>query len=337
MSELVSILIPAYNAEAWIGDTIKSALNQTWPNKEIIIVDDGSSDNTLARARQFESNSVKVVTQENKGAPTARNTALTLAQGDYIQWLDADDLLAPDKITQQLSRADHGRDSRVLLSSPFGTFYYCPWRAEFRPTSLWRNLEPIEYFLTRFTDNVWFQPAAWLVSRKLTDMAGAWFEQKSPDDDGEYFSRVVASSEKIEFVQEAKSYYRVGNYGSLSLRRSDEALEALFTTINRCIRLVLAIEDSERTREASVKYLQHRLWSFYPEHKKLSEAMNELAVKLGGTIEPPSLGRKYGWIRFMLGDKVAKKIALRSRRAKSSILIYWDRYHFHNAKYVANL
>jgi glycosyltransferase involved in cell wall biosynthesis len=61
MTPLVSILIPAYNAEPWIADTIKSALDQTWPNKEIIVVDDGSKDKTLSVARQFASKSVSVL------------------------------------------------------------------------------------------------------------------------------------------------------------------------------------------------------------------------------------------------------------------------------------
>src|SRR5688500_18155135 len=98
MSDLVSILIPAYNAERWIAATLQSALEQTWPAVEIIVVDDGSRDQTLAVARRFEGQSLKVVTQTNMGAAAARNTALGLAQGSYIQWLDADDLLAPDKI-----------------------------------------------------------------------------------------------------------------------------------------------------------------------------------------------------------------------------------------------
>ena len=102
MSQLVSILIPAYNAQYWIPDTIRSALAQKWANTEVIIVDDGSRDSTLEIARRFESARVKVVAQENRGAAAARNRALSLAQGDYIQWLDADDLLAPDKISEQL-------------------------------------------------------------------------------------------------------------------------------------------------------------------------------------------------------------------------------------------
>jgi len=84
MAPLVSILIPAYNAERWIADTIRSALEQTWLRKDIIIVDDGSADQTLTVAQQFASKDVAIVTQENQGAAAARNRALGLSQGDYI-------------------------------------------------------------------------------------------------------------------------------------------------------------------------------------------------------------------------------------------------------------
>jgi glycosyltransferase involved in cell wall biosynthesis len=85
MKPLVSILIPAYNAEQWIAQTLRSALGQTWPRKEIIVVDDGSSDNTAETARRFDSKEVSVVSVENRGAAGARNHAMQLAQGDYIQ------------------------------------------------------------------------------------------------------------------------------------------------------------------------------------------------------------------------------------------------------------
>src|SRR5271154_2710278 len=102
MKPLVSILIPAYNAEAWISDTLRSAIAQTWEPKEIIVVDDGSTDRTLAVARQFESDRLTVVTQKNQGAAATRNNAFLLSKGEYIQYLDADDLMAPDKIARQL-------------------------------------------------------------------------------------------------------------------------------------------------------------------------------------------------------------------------------------------
>ena len=106
MADLVSILIPAYNAEQWLAGTLISALAQTWPHVEVIVVDDGSKDGTLAIAKSFERRSVKVVTQPNMGAPAARNRALELAQGTYMQWLDADDLLEPTKISAQMRVAE---------------------------------------------------------------------------------------------------------------------------------------------------------------------------------------------------------------------------------------
>ena len=89
MKPLVSILIPAYNAEKLIGDTLRSAIAQTWERKEIIVVDDGSKDRTLEVASQFAAPGVRVFTQENQGAAATRNKAYSLSQGDYIQWLDA--------------------------------------------------------------------------------------------------------------------------------------------------------------------------------------------------------------------------------------------------------
>ena len=111
MKPLVSILIPAYNSEEWIAYTMRSAIAQTWERKEIIVVDDGSSDRTAEVARRFASKEVSIVSVENQGAAAARNHALKLSQGDYIQWLDADDLLAPDKIAKQME----GRESAEAL------------------------------------------------------------------------------------------------------------------------------------------------------------------------------------------------------------------------------
>ena len=101
MRALVSILITAYNAEDTIAHTLESAIAQTWQRKEIIVIDDGSTDRTAEVARQFKQ--VKVVSTENRGLSGAQNNAFPLIQGDYIQYLDADDLLAPDKIERQLA------------------------------------------------------------------------------------------------------------------------------------------------------------------------------------------------------------------------------------------
>src|SRR5207248_3162386 len=153
MTPLISILIPAYNAEPWIGDTIRSALAQTWPRKEIVVVDDGSTDQTLQVARQFASKTVSIVTRKNQGASAARNEAFELCQGSYIQWLDADDLLAPNKISKQMEAANDCHSKRALFSSAWGAFMYRVSKAQFTRTSLWCDLPPVEWLLRKMGQN----------------------------------------------------------------------------------------------------------------------------------------------------------------------------------------
>lgn len=329
MPELVSILIPAYNAERWIADTINSTLNQTWPNKEIIIVDDGSTDSTLEISKKLESKIAKVVTQQNMGACGARNKALSLAQGSYIQWLDADDLLAPDKITQQLKGSDIGRTSRILLTASFGTFYFRHQKAKFRPNSLWQDLAPAEWILTTFADNVWMNPSAWLVSRRLTELAGPWDERlsSSGDDDGEYVCRLVAASEGVRFVREAKCYYRIGNVGSLDWKmgESTKRLETLFLSLSLRINHLRSLEDSERTRRGCLRLLEAWFPLYYPEEEQLTEKFQVLARDLGGTLLPPKVSWKYYPVKNIFGWSVAKKVMSNWRKAKLLGYKNWDR------------
>jgi glycosyltransferase involved in cell wall biosynthesis len=200
LKPLVSVLVPAYNAEDWLAESLRSALEQTWEHKEIIVVDDGSRDGTLAVARQFQSNRVRVVSQENQGAAAARNKCFSLSQGEYIQWLDADDLLEPDKISRQMEVLNRNATSRTLLSSEWAWFFYRHRRARFTPTLIWCDLSPVEWLLRKMQHNLHMQTATWLVSRELTEAAGPWNTQLLGDDDGEYFCRVLLASKGVRFV-----------------------------------------------------------------------------------------------------------------------------------------
>jgi glycosyltransferase involved in cell wall biosynthesis len=325
MAQLVSILIPAYNAENWIKDTIRSAIDQTWPMKEIIVVDDGSTDNTLQIARTFQSGLLKVVTQQNMGAACARNRAFSLAQGDYVQWLDADDLLAPDKISLQIKESGDGQTSRVLFSSAFGTFKYRPSKARFRSNSLSNDLTPVDWILRKFEENTYLNPAVWLVSRRLSNLAGPWDVRLSLDDDGEYFTRVVSLAEEILFIREARVYYRIGNSESLSSKISYKACESLFLSLTLCISYLLSLENSARSQQACVKYLQTWLPFFYPEHIDIVNKMNKLANDLGEELLPPEVSWKYYPIQKIFGWKATKHVMREWRKFKLIAGKNWDR------------
>ena len=324
-AELVSILIPAYNVAPFLSATIESALAQTWPRVEVIVVDDGSTDETLSVARRFASRRVQVVTQPNAGAPAARNKTLSLAQGDYIQWLDSDDLLHPEKIAAQMKVARELANPRVVLSGAFGTFYHRPSKAVFTPTPLWRDIDPVDYFLVRFTKNAYFQTDAWLVSRELTDAAGPWTDYHSPDDDGEYFARVVVKSTGVKFVEEARSFYRIANLNGVSRTRSPHAQTALYGSKAKCIRYLLSLEDSDRTRAACVQLLQDWLFEFYPNRADLVQKARELAAELGGTLRDPVVKRKYQPVQWLLGYQAAARASSILPQLRARVVREWDK------------
>ena len=326
MNPLVSILIPAYNAEEWIADTIQSALGQTWPRKEIVIVDDGSTDETLSVARQFASKEVIVVTQANQGAASARNKAFSLCQGDYIQWLDADDLLAPSKINRQMEAWKDGLSSRAVLSSEWAYFICRPRSAKFIPSPLWGDLRPMEWLLRKMRQNLHMQPASWLVSRELTETAGPWDTRLTLDDDGEYFCRVILASEGTRFIWGARSYYRRSGFQSLSnVDGSNKKFDSQFLSMRLHIGYLRSLEDSELARVTCVRYLENWLPCFYPERMDLVQEAQQLAASLGGRLSLPEASWKYAWIEKLFGFAAAKHAQLYYNRGKSSALRVWDK------------
>jgi glycosyltransferase involved in cell wall biosynthesis len=333
MKPLVSILIPAYNAEPFIADTIQSALAQTWPEKEIIIVDDGSKDGTLAAAKRFSAENIKIVTQENQGASAARNRAFSLSRGDYIQWLDADDLLARDKISKQMETAERVSNKRILFSSEWGRFMFRPRRAKFISTPLWNDLSSLEWLLRKMGQNLHMQPATWLVSRELTEAAGPWDTRLSLDDDGEYFCRVILASEKIEFISGAKLYYRMSGFSSLSnVDKSKKKLDSLWLSMQAHVRCIRSLEDSERTRAACLTYLRNWLGYFHPERMDIVEQAQQLAATLGGRLALPPLRWKYAWLEKIFGRKLASQAQVSLPNLKTFLIRSWDKTMFYLEK-----
>ncbi|MEO6052687.1 MAG: glycosyltransferase family A protein, partial [Chthoniobacterales bacterium] len=202
----VSIIIPCYNTARWLAEAIESALAQTWIQKEIVVVDDGSTDESLSIARSYESCEVRVLSQSNRGAAAARNAGLQAAKGDFIQFLDADDILSPDKIELQIKSLLNNPDS--IASGSWGEFRENIQDAIFTRNPIWNSFPPVEWLVCSWQGGGMMHPAAWLLPRHIAEAAGPWNENLSLDDDGEYFCRVVLCSKGVVFVPEAKSFYR---------------------------------------------------------------------------------------------------------------------------------
>jgi glycosyltransferase involved in cell wall biosynthesis len=303
----VSIIIPAYNAEEWIKECIESAIAQTYEPKEIIVVDDGSSDATLRIAKTYASANLQVLSKPNQGASSARNFGLKQAQGDYIQWLDADDLLHASKIQTQMTAAEAGRDESVLFSGAWGRFDSRPEKTSYAPDLLWEDLAPVEWIQRKVEHNLWMPPMVFLVSRRLTHPAGPWNEELKRDNDGEYFLRVISRASRITFLRSAESYKRSTFGISHNMKLSDQKLESIAYSLLSHVHTLRQLEDSPRTRNACLKLLNRWTIYFFPERPDLLAKMRAAATELGGELEPPRLRTKYRYIQKVFGWKIGKK------------------------------
>ena len=291
MRPLVSIIIPLYNSEKYISETIHSALNQTWSNKEIIIVDDGSTDDSLKIAKDFAATNAEIVLlqQPNKGASAARNAGLKKAHGDYIQFLDSDDLLSPSKIEKQVIQLCENTNhlsicsniyfnTKTDLSSLRPTAYDFPFYKESR--------DPIGFLMKLYgsenDEGGMITIHSWLTPVHLITEAGEWDERLTTNDDGEFFCRVVLASGGIMFQKDAFSYYRKPNDGiSLSARKDIEAIES------QALSLALIEEHLKKKADPQLvgRIFARHYWELgvksYPKFMAISNSAIRHAKKLG--------------------------------------------------------
>lgn len=306
---LVSVLIPAYNASDTIVATLESVLGQTYANVEVIVVDDGSADDTVAVANRFQRHGVRVIAQrQNRGQTATLNRALEDASGDFIQYLDADDVLDARKIEIQVER---------LIREPVGTVATSPWArfynddlatARFVRSPDWCDYDtPIDWIIDHWNGRGTMPPGCWLYPRALVEQIGPWHEELSLNNDMEYFTRAVLACKKIAFCQDARWFYRSGN-ASLSARKDDRALLSQFQVIRLSTQYVLDVEDSPRTRHACACFWQTFLYLAYPAVPHLRQvAEREIARLGGGSIEVDG-GRAFRALRDIVGWKAAMRL-----------------------------
>ncbi|MEM8598290.1 MAG: glycosyltransferase family A protein [Bacteroidota bacterium] len=309
MPSLVSILITAYNAGPWLAETLDSAARQTWPSTEIIVVDDGSTDDTLAVARRYEERGVRVITQQNLGACAARNVAIAHATGDFFQFLDADDLLALDKVEVQMRR---------LVDEPSGTVASGPWArfynndlatATFTPDAVWQDFDPASDWLVRsWQGGGMMAPFAWLVPRDLVEAAGPWNETLRLNQDGEYFTRVLTRAVRVSFCPDAEGYYRSGITTSISKRRDHATFASFFHATELCAAHLLSVLDTPEARHACACLWQTFAFRAYPFAPRLVRQAEARAEAFGGCDMEQDGSPAIKRLRSLIGWKPAERL-----------------------------
>lgn len=203
-SEKVSVIIPAYNEEQHIAQSIKSVLHQTYPCEEIIILDDGSTDDTETIVKRFEDSSIRYIYQDNQGVCQTRNRAIEEAKYSLIAWLDADDFWMPEKMEKQIAQVkDH----------PESGMYYSDYRkvdheGEELPHRRQNRTTPSGWiFRDLFKRNV-IQPSTTLIRKECYEDVGMYNDDLQRCWDYEMWLR-IALKYKISGCSDQLSNYRI--------------------------------------------------------------------------------------------------------------------------------
>lgn len=247
----VSILIPLYNCEKFVTDTLNCCLRQTYSNVEVIIVDDGSTDNSYKIAKSYESDKIHVYHQENAGGCSARNKAFELCTGDYIMYLDADDIISDDKIEMQMDRLIHASDTTTVATCPYEEFYENTTHLEFNPRIIYKDYAcGLDLLEDEWANNECFTVTCFLVPRKLIEEIGPWNLSLTKNQDGEYFCRILSKAGPIVYCPDSKFYYRRGHASVSTINRlKPEHIKSSLESRIVYQNTVLPLRDTARIRE----------------------------------------------------------------------------------------
>lgn len=218
MPALVTIGIPCFNAERWLANAIESALAQTWPHCEVIVVDDGSTDRSPEIARSF-GDRIRRFATNHTGGNHARNIALHEGRGEWVQFLDADDYLEPEKIAQQFAESRDGAEADAIYS-PY-------WFERFGAES-GRWLGELDPQLDLFAQ--WLawqlpQTGAVLWRRSALAALGGWKEGQPCCQEHELYLRALKASLRFVFAPTAHAVYRLWSEDTVCRKNPRRTIE----------------------------------------------------------------------------------------------------------------
>lgn len=305
---LVSVCMPAYNAERYVAAALDSVLAQTYVNLEVVVVNDGSTDGTAAVLERYRSDKVTVIYQSNQGQCAAANAAYRNCTGEYIKFFDADDLLSPNFIAEQVTRLN-GRTS-TLSSAAWGRFYGDDLGTfSLSPESVWRDMRPIDWIVESLKDaQNMMQCGLWLIPRQVLERSGLWDERLSLINDYDFFMRVLLASDEVLFCEKAVLYYRSAISHSLSAQTSRKAMESALLSTELGNNAILRFEDSHRTRNVCAGTYKLWMYTFYPRYTDLYSRARKRLQELGGTSVPFVYGGTTKWLSSLFGWRTVKQV-----------------------------
>ncbi len=309
----VSVIIPVFNAVSHIEQTINSVLEQSYPNIEIVAIDDGSTDGSWDYLNALNLPNFIVKKNKGKGACSARNYGFQLSSGDYIQYLDADDILSVNKIEQQVNAINHQFDTIAVCSTKH--FYETIENGKVTDVPFLYSTKDTELFLLNLYgangNHNMVQTSAWLTPQILIKKAGSWDEGLSKDQDGEFFCRVVTTANQIVYTPNTLNYYRKHINGTnIAGKKQRKHIESQINALESKTKRFVKYNGSHEYKRAFA--LQYKIIAIdaFPQFKDLSNRSSNLSQSFGGSNFLPVLGgRVVELVKTIFGWKTAKRFS----------------------------
>ncbi|MBW4646748.1 MAG: glycosyltransferase [Goleter apudmare HA4340-LM2] len=315
---LISVVIPCYNAEHFIAETLASVICQNLQDFEVIVIDDGSTDNSESVIRSFGSR-IKTEFGPNRGASAARNRGTTLARGKFIQYLDADDILKPDALEKRVNALLNNNadvaysDWQKLEEREDGKFYL--------GNIIARQIEDIndDPQIALFTD-FWAPPAALLYHRRIVEAIGFWNESLPIIQDARFLLDAALVGGKFIHVPGVQANYRVHKTAtSLSRRNFASFMEDCFQNACQVEEIWKAQGEITPQQRIALENVYGQTARFYFECDRLK--FHQVLAKIHNLnpdylpTGPKALRQLAKWF----GYEQAEAIALHYRRLKSLV------------------
>jgi glycosyltransferase involved in cell wall biosynthesis len=308
----VSVVIPCFNSIQFIDETLNSVVKQTYPNIEIIVIDDGSTDGTLEYLQSIYGDKITVKKNSGKGACVARNFGYKISTGDIIQFLDADDLLSIDKIEKQVAFLVQKPNHISVCSTKH--FNESPENGRVTDRDfMFSTNQPAEFLLNLYGAKGAFemvQTSAWLTPRTRIEKAGLWDESLTKDQDGEFFCRVVMASEGVEYEPNVLNYYRKHPMGSnIANQNQRKHLQSQMDALNSKATVLKPFATTDAYQNAMALQYKFLAINAFPKHKDISEKAINISRSFGGSDYLPVLGGPIiELLKSKLGWKFAKSV-----------------------------
>ena len=263
---LVSVVMPCFNAGRMLQPALKSVVAQTHPAVEIIFVDNASTDGSATVAERVlaaQQRPFRIVRCETPGANPARNLGYGFVNGDYVNWMDADDLMDADKIARQVA---------ALETAPAYDIAYGDWTAQklppaYPPIRRVHTLRQVNDQLDRVLSGVWYPPHLYLLRRSAADglqEAQAWHPERKVATDFEYSAIAALLGKRFLYVPGAHITYHVWSKGQISKATSYigqvKSLESIFARLRDFAKSPSA-KTTLSSRHKAILALDWKIWN----------------------------------------------------------------------------